>query len=221
MKLCVVIPAFNECNFIYRLVSETHNFMRDVIVVDDGSLDNTFEEAKRAGAIVLRHNINKGKGKALKTGLEYALSKNYDAVITLDGDGQHNPSDIVSLIHCVEKTGADIVIGTRYRNSKNMPLVRIFTNITSSLFISFLVQRHLTDVHSGFRLIKSKVLRNIYLKKEHFDFDIELILKAVRAGFKIAEVNIQTIYGTEKSKINPIADTLRYFNTIAYCLVYN
>ena len=213
-KCVAIIPAFDEGNTIYSVVSGVKQYIPNVIVIDDGSSDNTTAYAEKAGATVLRHNINRGKGAALKTGFKYALMNGTDLVIVLDGDGQHNPSDLAIFMKALYKTDADIIIGDRLRDNGNMPLGRKLTNSASSGLISLLLGKRLIDVHCGYRCIRANVLKDIILECDKFDIDIELIIKAVKQGFTLKEINIETIYCNGNSKIKPFGDTIRYFRTL-------
>lgn len=213
-RFLVVIPAFNEGIFIYNVVRGAKKVVNDIVVIDDGSEDETADEARRAGAVVLTHSKNKGKGFALRTGFDYALRYNFDAVITVDGDGQHTGSDVAKLISIAQSNNADLAIGVREMTLLQMPFVRLAANVASSVLVSFLVRRKLSDVHSGARFIGTEILRAIKLTSANFDIEVELIIKAIRHGFRIVQVKIQTIYGSEKSDIKPFLDVVRYFRVL-------
>lgn len=215
MQFLAVIPAFNEEDFIYSVVSDVKNVVNDVVVIDDGSRDKTAIKAKRANALVLSHQKNIGKGMALRTGFAYAIKNGFDAVITIDGDGQHSGKDVARIISCARTTNADLVIGVRPMRLREMPFIRLATNIASSAFVSFLVRKKLSDVHSGARFISAKVLKNIRITSTKFDIEIEMLLKALNHGFSIAQAEIGAIYGKEKSDINPLLDAFRYFKTLS------
>ncbi|MCX5642772.1 MAG: glycosyltransferase family 2 protein [Candidatus Omnitrophica bacterium] len=209
--LLILIPVYNEARFIAEVVKESAPYAAEVVVVDDGSVDDTGEVAGKAGATVIRHLVNKGKGAALQTGFRYALDKGYRAVLTMDGDGQHRPEDISSLLEHYQKSGAGMVVGCRSRNLKNMPLDRFVTNWFTSALISFLARHKIHDSQSGFRVIDVRIVPSLSFSTSHFDTESEILVDASRAGFKITEAPIQTVYGTEKSKQNPRRDTIRFF----------
>lgn len=213
MKIAIVIPAHNEAQKIGSLVKSVCALGFDCIVIDDGSVDKTGVEASQAGALVLKTGVKSGKGNALKVGFDYVLKSDYEALIAMDGDGQHSPSDIAVLVACYQKTGADIVNGNRMCDPKGMPLLRLATNHFMSFLISLFCHQHVPDTQCGFRLIKTQVLRSIKLLSSNFEIETEILIKASKKGFKIGSVGIQTIYSDEISKIHPMHDTLRF---IAY-----
>jgi len=213
MKIAVVIPAHNEARAIGPLVEAVRSFGHDCIVINDGSTDDTELLASQAHALVLRTSTKSGKGNALKVGFDHVLNNGYEALIAMDGDGQHSPSDIAAFVDCYQKTDADIVSGNRMNNSRGMPWVRLATNHFMSWLISLFCRQHIPDTQCGFRLIKAKVLRAIKLESSDFEIETEVLIKASKKGFKIASVDIKTIYRDEVSKIQPVRDTLRF---IAY-----
>jgi len=214
MKTCILIPGYNESKMIGRVVSEARKIIDDVIVVDDGSKDNTAQIAQDAGAIVLKHEINKGKGAALRTGFQYAIDHDYDAVVTMDSDGQHDPNDIPGFLTAIEKIGSGIIIGSRMNDISTMPAIRKCTNKLTSFASSLLAHQKIEDSQSGFRLITSDVLRAVKLVTDRFETESEILIKASKAGFRITSVPIKTIYGEEKSKIRPIHDTYRFLKLL-------
>jgi len=213
MKIAIVIPAHNEAQNIGPLVESVRALGYDCIVIDDGSVDRTNAVAVQAGAVVLKTSVKSGKGTALKIGFDYVLKSGYEALIAMDGDGQHSPSDIAAFVACYKNTHADIISGNRMQNSKGMPLVRLLTNRFMSWLISFFCHQNIPDTQCGFRLIKTRVLESVKLECSDFEIETEVLIKASKKGFKIASVGIQTIYRDEVSKIQPVRDTFRF---IAY-----
>jgi len=209
--LLILIPVYNEARFIVQVVRESAPYAAEVVVVDDGSSDATGEVAGKAGATVIRHLVNKGKGAALQTGFNYAFDKGYQVVLTMDGDGQHRSEDIPVLLERYQRSGADMVVGCRPRNLKNMPLDRFVTNWFTSVLISFLARQKVQDSQSGFRIMDIRIVPSLFFSTSHFDTESEIIVDASRAGFKITEAPIKTVYGIEKSKQNPWRDTIRFF----------
>jgi len=199
---------------IGQVVSDARKIIDDVIVVDDGSKDNTAQIAQDAGAIVLKHEINKGKGAALRTGFQYAIEHGYDAAVTMDSDGQHDPSDIHGFLTAIEKIGSGIIIGSRMNDISTMPAIRKCTNKLTSFASSLLAHQKIEDSQSGFRMITSDVLRTVKLETDRFETESEILIKASKAGFRITSVPIKTIYGEEKSKIRPIHDTYRFLKLL-------
>jgi len=171
----------------------------DVVVVNDGSGDNTQFEAERAGFSTVNHAINRGLGAAIKTGIEYAKEKKADIMVTFDGDGQHDPSDIEKIIWPVFQKKADLVIGSRFKKSKNVPLDRFFLNWFANFITLLLYGVVTTDSQSGLRTFSQKALNVVDFKGERMDFSSEILLEAKRNNLKIAEVPIKAIY-TEYSR---------------------
>ena len=188
----------------------------DVVVVNDGSTDGTSASARTAGAHVLEHKINLGKGAALKTGFEYAVEKGYDAAITMDGDGQHEPSAIPDFLDTLERCDADVLIGSRMDAVGDMPKLRIWTNRTTSRIVSLLAGQEISDSQSGYRLIRVGVLRDLVKSfvTTRYDTESELLIRAARRGYKVAAVTIRSIYAGTVSHINPFVDTLRFVRLV-------
>jgi len=210
MKTCVIIPTRNEAKNISDIVKQimTHNL--SVVVIDDGSSDDTFNIAKIAGATVLRNPVNLGKGASLRRGFDYALANGFDAVITMDGDGQHLVSDLPYFIRLAEYSDKDIFIGNRMSKPKKMPLSRILTNKFMSWLVSAVAGQKIPDTQCGFRLIRRRVLEKVQLKTSKYEIESEILIKSSRLGFKIESVPIESVYAQEKSQINPFIDTLRF-----------
>jgi glycosyltransferase involved in cell wall biosynthesis len=215
MKIAIIIPAYNEAKTIGSLVKAILELKHDAIVVDDGSIDDTAILAKTQGAQVISTHQKSGKGNALRLGFSKAISQEYDAVITLDGDGQHAPSDIANFLECYQKSHADIINGDRMQNPLGMPLIRRLTNGFMSWLISVACHQRITDTQCGFRLISIQVLKTIEFQCNDFEIETEILIRASKKGFRIASVPIQTIYRDEVSKIKPVKDTLRFIKYIS------
>ncbi len=213
-RICVVVPAFNESETVGKLTGKLLPYVEEVIVVDDGSTDHTSRKAEEAGATVLRHFRNRGKGAALRTGFNHAVKAGYDGVITIDADGQHDYREIPLFINEARKCGADIILGTRMGSVSRMPLIRLLTNIVTSFIVSILSHQRISDSQTGFRLIKREVLEKVNLKTRNYEAESEILIKAGRQGFKITEIPIKTIYGKQSSNINAFTDTLRFIRLV-------
>ncbi len=211
MRTAVIIPTHNESASIRGLITAIRGHKLDIVVVDDGSTDNTYRDAKDCGVDVLRNEKNLGKGASLIKAFKYALGKGYDAVLTMDGDGQHLPQDIPTFLNASQADSCGMIIGNRMANVANMPRVRIITNTIMSWVISGITKQNIPDTQCGFRLIKKEVLRKIRLRTRNFEIESEMLIEASRAGFKIVSVPIQTVYNNERSHINPVRDTIRFF----------
>ena len=212
-KILIIIPAYNEGKRLGKLLKRLSSIvpLKNVLVVDDGSIDNTAIIAKRSGSIVLSQKTNQGKGVALRAGFDSAIKSGYDAVITMDADGQHDPGEIPMFLKNFRKSDADLIIGTREQNLSEMPYLRFLVNKTTSLVTSVLIGLRVHDSQSGYRLIKKNLIKKINLKTGRFQMETEIIVKAARANFAIGEVPIKTIYFKKfKSHINPFVDTARF-----------
>lgn len=213
MKIGVLICAYNEEKHIRKVVNQCLKKIRNVIVVNDGSSDDTLKEIKKTKAKIISYKINRGKGGALKTGFAYAQKKNFDYLILMDGDGQHDPKEISKFIKSINE-GYDLIIGTRTKRHSDMPYLRRFTNFLSSLFISARRRTWIKDSQSGYRALNLKFLKEIELKRERYDLETEILIKMIKKGAKVKNLPITTIYGEETSTIHPIKDTYRFFRTL-------
>lgn len=209
-KCLVVIPAFNAAKTLNQLISQIKRLHSDcdILIVDDGSADESAKVAVTAGAIVLTHDRNRGKGEALKTGFWYAIAHGYDVVITLDADLQHDPSEIQRFLNAYSNDRT-ILVGVR-RREKAMPFARKMSNSLTSFVSSVFCGVRILDSQSGYRLIPTAILKNITLLSSRFDLEPELLIKAARAGYDVKSIEISTIYHTGRSWINPPIDTIRF-----------
>ena len=217
-KIMILIPCYREESAIRNVASQAiQTGLGDVVIVDDGSPDKTADEARAAGAHVIVHEVNKGKGAAMITGFTYALENNYEAVITLDGDGQHPPAEIINFVNAWNETNADMIVGTRMANTEGMPFIRLATNKFMSWLLSKSLGQRVSDTQNGFRLYTAKVLPIcIDCSSGGFSAESEHLLQISLHGFKIAEAPTSTIYGEEKSKIRPVRDTIRFFKMLSH-----
>jgi glycosyltransferase involved in cell wall biosynthesis len=188
-----------------------------VIVVDDGSGDETGTRAAEAGARVVRHDVNQGKGAALQSGFDAAVDGGADAVLALDADGQHDPACAPRLLAALEQ--ADVVIGTRNGDRTGMPWLRKATNDVTSWWVSRLAGQRIEDSQSGYRAIKSSVLRAVRPESRRFDYESEFLVAAARAGFRIGAAPIPTLYNAPGSHIHPFRDTVRFIRFVIRHLV--
>jgi len=211
----VLIPAYNEAAHIADIVRRSRVHAGTVLVVDDGSSDETAACGERAGAAVIRHPANRGKGAALATGFAEAHRRGFDWVVTLDGDGQHDPEHIPAFCRAAARTRADIVVGTRKHDHAAMPAVRRCTNAMTSAVISRLTHQRLTDTQSGYRLIRVAVWRAVAVTTQAYDAESEFLIAAGRRGYRIVEIPIATLYDGERSSIHPVRDTVRFVRLAA------
>ncbi|HOW60788.1 MAG TPA: glycosyltransferase family 2 protein [Candidatus Moranbacteria bacterium] len=194
-KIYIVIPAFNEKSVIQDVIQEVQNAgYENIIVVDDGSSDETQEKAKNAGAISLRHKINRGKGAATKTGIEAAKLLGAEIIVTMDGDGQHDSRDIEKLTEPIIQNHCDVVLGTRLKNTKGMPWHRIAANHIGNFFTWYLFGLWVTDSQSGFRAYSKKAAGVINTKGDRYEYDSEVIREIYLYKLKFKEVPIAVRY---------------------------
>ncbi|MBN1808572.1 MAG: glycosyltransferase family 2 protein [Planctomycetes bacterium] len=212
MNVVTLLPAYNEKAAVARVVSAVRLHHLPVIVVDDCSSDDTSSLARGAGARVVCHDVNRGKGQAVLTGVAEARRLGYSHTLVMDADGQHDPGEIPLFLDAAP--AADIVLGSRMRNPAGMPLLRLATNRSMSTLISWIAHHRITDTQSGYRLVSMDVWDCVPVFSARFDMESEFLITACRAGFTLAEVPISTIYGDEKSKINPFVDTYRFFRLL-------
>jgi glycosyltransferase involved in cell wall biosynthesis len=217
-KIAVLIPAFREEHHIAAVVREVRDYCpdADIVVIDDGSPDQTARAAAEAGAAVLEHVHNQGKGAALQTGFDHARASGCDLAITLDGDGQHAPSDIPAFLKAHERTRSPVLVGNRMGDVAAMPWLRRRTNLFMSGLLSRQMGQYVPDTQCGFRLYHRSAFPEGPWDpaSRRFAAESEILLRLSLRGFKIGSVPIQTLYGEEKSKIHPFADTLRFFRML-------
>ncbi|WP_457754636.1 glycosyltransferase family 2 protein [Thermococcus sp.] len=207
MKILIVIPAYNEELTIGSVVALAKKY-GDVLVVDDGSKDKTSKIAQEVGAVVLKHKTNRGKGQALKTGFEYALDNDYDVVVCIDADGQHNPEEIPLLLKPILEDEADLVIGSRYLNGahKSIPLYRRLGLWVLNKTTVLASGAKITDSQSGFRALNRKALESLELSANGYHVESEMIDQLSEKGLRITEVPINVRYDVpKKHKKHPIA----------------
>lgn len=207
--ICALIPALNAEETIGEIIKGCKDYLGDVIVVDDGSFDNTSLVSQKEGASVIKHNRNMGKGMALRTGFTYALSKGYEGVITIDADGQHKPSDIPLFLSRYAEDKPDIIIGNRMVHRERIPKYRYYTNLAGIYFISKATGQALNDSQSGFRLYKKEVINGIALNTSGFETETEILIKAGRMGCRIVHIPVDVSYKDGKSNYRPVIDTYR------------
>ncbi|MFO1352214.1 MAG: glycosyltransferase family 2 protein [Gammaproteobacteria bacterium] len=220
MHVAALIPAYNEAATIAAIARQARAHTGWVIVVDDGSSDGTAAQLAGLDVTVLRQDFNQGKAAALQRGFVHALEHGAEAVITLDADGQHDPTDIPRLIEAGERHPRHIVIGARLANRKRMPRARRFGNAQADFWISWAAGYPIRDTQSGFRLYPSALLHAL-LPLDHsragFVFESEMLIEAVWRGFYIVAVPIATVYPEQArgSYYRPLHDTARIARMVA------
>jgi glycosyltransferase involved in cell wall biosynthesis len=210
-RCAAVISCFNEAERIGPVVTQIRRHLPHVIVVDDGSADNTMDVAKGCGASVVRLSKNEGKGAALRAGWRCASKHGFSWVLMLDGDGQHAAGDAPKFFECADRTRAALVIGNRMTRTDVMPWLRRQVNVWMSRRISALTGAVLPDSQCGFRMAHLETLLELRLVTSHFEIESEMLAAFLAAGKHIEFVPVETIYRAGPSHIRPISDTWRWW----------
>ena len=208
MTVCALIPAFNEAATIAEVVTGVRPHVQAVVVVDDGSADETASRAEAAGARVIRHAENRGKGHAVRSGLAQILALDFSHVLLMDGDGQHRPEDVPKMLQAARERDADLVVGARIFDKAQMPRSRYYSNTIGSRALSSFIGSPIEDSQSGFRLIRCDILRGLTLTATGYEIETEMLIKLARRGARMVSVPVTLHYGA-KSKLRPIRDTTR------------
>jgi glycosyltransferase involved in cell wall biosynthesis len=215
-RIAVLIPALNAQRTLPAVVEAARRELEPVVVIDDGSSDDTGGVARAAGATVLRHDVNRGKGGALKTGFAWALENEFTGVVTIDADGQHLASEIPKFLRERAASGADLIIGGRAHLFDGMLPRRRNANRFSAWCISHASGVRITDSQSGFRFYSSRLLRNVKLRTDGFDMESEVIVLAGKRGYAIVTIPIDLgfVDGIATSHYKPLKDTVRIAWTV-------
>jgi glycosyltransferase involved in cell wall biosynthesis len=208
-KVCILIPAYNAERTIGSVLEKVRSLGLDTIVVNDGSIDETEKIVGEYGVHLLKHPCNLGKGAALRTGFQSILQKDYELVITLDADGQHDPLAIPSLLKVFHSVEPDILIASRANEFYRMTWLRRFWNRLGVKAVARLCHADITDSQSGFRLIRTEIVRGIFLTTTGFEMELELLIKACKSGFGVLSIpiNVTRVDGTSSSHFRPVTDT--------------
>ena len=217
-EITVIIPAYNEEGFISHFIKRVKEHSACVIVIDDGSSDNTYAKAKECGAIVIKNERNSGKGASIIKGVRYAFENRLFPVVLMDADGQHPPEILGKFYEAYINYEADVIIGNRMNDSKNMPFVRRKTNEFMSFITSLFIGRKLSDSQCGYRLYGERAVAlhsMVDFICERFDYDTEILLYASKLGMKIIEISIPSVYiGGRVSRIHPVKDAFRWVKAL-------
>ena len=212
LKAAAIIPAYREEKHIGDVVRRTRQQLDHVLVVDDGSNDQTAQRAREAGAEVIVHSQNRGKGEAIKTGLRHWLDRQFTHVIVLDADGQHLPEEIDRFIAAAASAAEpSFFLGNRMNDLAGMPFIRRVVNRYMSRRISLLSAQQIPDTQCGFRMLDRQLIPQLLGGANRFDYETEMLIIASRKGYRIESVPITTVYSDEVSNIQPLRDALRFF----------
>ena len=212
-RLAAIVPAYNAATHLENVIAsiKRHIPAGNIIVVDDASTDETYSAAARSDVVVIRHELNRGKGGAIRTAIAHLPTlPSIDAVIMLDADGQHDPDEIPRFAKEFMKGDFDLIIGNRMAGRGEMPALRVLTNRLTSAVISMRAGQRVPDSQNGYRLVRAALLMRLDLVTYRYEIDSEIIIKACRAGARVSSIPVRTIYGSQKSAIRPIHDTARF-----------
>ncbi len=211
-QTAAVIPAYQDEKHIGDIVRRTRERFDHVLVIDDGSTDRTAQCAREAGAEVVIHDQNRGKGEALKTGLGHWLDREVTWVILLDSDGQHLPEEIDRFMAAAAAaTRPSFFIGNRMNDIAGMPFIRRVVNRYMSRSISRVCRQEIPDTQCGFRMLDRQLIPGLLGGGHRFDYETEVLIIASRKGYRIESVPITTVYTDQVSKIHPLRDAIRFF----------
>ncbi len=213
--VCAIIPAYQEALYVGDTVRRAREFVKDVFVVDDGSTDGTAQEAAAAGAMVVRHERNRGKGVALNTGFQHVSARGFNIVITLDADGQHDPSDIPRFIDAFVRTGIPVLVGNRIAHSAAIPPLRRVVNRVMSYMLSRQMGQYLPDTQCGFRLYRCDVIPFVLARSERYAAESEILLHVAARDIRMDSIPITVVRSRAKNHVNPFMDAIRFFLMLA------
>ena len=228
-RYCIIIPTYNNCRTVADVVERSLAVCKDVIVVNDGSTDNTLQSLSGLNVTVLTHSRNCGKGQALKTGLRFASEKGFTHAVTIDSDGQHFPEDIPVLQEASEKAPTDIIVGCRNLTSENMPRQNTFANRFSNFWFRLQTAQRLDDTQSGFRIYPLDSLHGMRLITSRYEAELELMVYSAWHGTHVTGVPVRVLYQPEGERVShfrpfwdffriTVLNTLLCFGAVLYGL---
>jgi len=223
-RLAAVIPAFNEAATIRDIAARTRRHVPVVVVVDDGSTDGTSSALTGSGAALIRNNRNRGKAFSLAEGAKHAIARGAEAILTLDGDGQHRPEDIPRLAKAHERDPSAVIIGSRLHNRNNIPRDRYLANRFANFWIAWAAGQPIADSQSGFRIYPAGLFRELSPRAERdpgFVFESEILIEAGRRGIRITDVPVSAVYPERgrRSYFRPVLDFARIGRMVAWKLL--
>lgn len=194
MRIFIVIPAYNESSVIAKTIADIKKYWENIIVIDDGSSDATGCKAEGAGAIVLRHIINRGQGAALRTGINYALSLDADIIVTFDADGQFDAAEIEKIVQPVAFGECDAVLGSRFLTHNKIPFIKKIILTLAIFFTRAITGLNLTDTHNGFRAFSRSAAEKIKIRQDRMAHSSEIIHEIARLNLKYKEIPVTVKY---------------------------
>jgi len=209
MRTAALIPAFNEARSISAVVAGVRGVVDRVIVVDDGSSDGTGARARGAGAEVVVHAVNRGKGSAVRTGLARVFEGGFTHVLMLDADMQHRPEEAGRLLEAAARDGVDVVLGERQFDRDRTPAPRYHANRIGSAILARFVGAPVRDTQCGYRVFRVDALRGLELMSTGYEIETEMLFKVLRRGGRATGVPVTAVYAGETSKLRPVRDTSR------------
>ena len=228
-RYCIIIPTYNNCRTVADVARRALAVCPDVIVVNDGSTDGTADILKDVSVTILEHDRNRGKGKALKTGLIYARDKGFSHAVTIDADGQHFPEDIPVLMEVSELDRGSLIVGCRNLTSENMPRRNTFANRFSNFWFRLQTAQKLDDTQSGFRIYPLDRLHGLWLVTSRYEAALELMVYAAWHGVRVTGVPVRVLYQPEGERVShfrpfwdflriTVLNTLLCFGAVLYAL---
>lgn len=225
-RTLIIIPAYNAESTVGKLIENIRvslsqqTFNYDILLVNDGSTDKTGALASDCKVTAVSHALNLGKGEALKTGFKFASDHAYEAIVLMDADLQHDPAVLPAMLKFYLTNSYDIVIGTRTFDTKKMSLPRIVSNRITSVLMSLRTGYVIPDSQSGYRIIRTEMIKGMTLDSSRYEFESELLIRLAQKKAKMGFFPIETIYGNEKSHIRHLRDTVLFIKMFIHSFFY-
>lgn len=215
-RLLVALPAYNEGDHLAKCLNQLSAIINvdHILVVSDGSTDDTADIARTLGVTVIEHKINRGKGEAIRSAISFALTHKFQWIVFLDADGQHPLDALPLFIELINNGDVDFILANRQNRSKVMPVHRQLSNGITSLIISLLIGQRIWDSQCGYRAVALNVIKSVDFHERGFQLESEMLIKCGKQGATFAHVPIQTIYNNASSSIHPFRDTINFINLV-------